>query len=66
MPSTKVGEFIPLVYKCFSLLTDKNCLQIDPKILNCEPVFDDFCGCCQILNPLLNPLLKRSIVSGFR
>lgn len=44
----------------------KHCLQVDPKVLNCHPAFDDISGVGEVLDPLLNLGFKWSVVPGKR
>ena len=45
-------------------LTDKYGLQVNPQILNGEPILDDFRRRRQILHPLLDGLFEWGIVSA--
>ena len=44
--------------------TDKHSLNINPEILNCEPVFYDIRCVGKLLNPTLNVFLERRVVPG--
>ena len=58
------SKFTNLWQLLSNISTDKHSLKVNPQILHSEPVFDDVSCIRKFLNPALDVLLKRSVISG--
>ena len=59
-----VPESLCLLRQLLSdVTTHEYSLQVDPQVLDNQPIFNDLCGACQLLHPFLDLRLEGCIVT---